>query len=63
MLFFAYGGAFYLGASDMYPGEELALNTNSIVVTFNYRVAALGFLSTGDDNGPGNFGLWDGYSE
>lgn len=25
----------------------------------NYRVGALGFLTTGDDSCRGNFGLWD----
>ena len=28
-------------------------------MTINYRLGALGFLSTGDDVMPGNMGLWD----
>jgi len=30
-----------------------------VVVTINYRVGALGFMSTGDKKLPGNYGLWD----
>ncbi|KAG9471269.1 hypothetical protein GDO78_015336 [Eleutherodactylus coqui] len=62
-----YGGGFLLGGGQganfldnyLYDGEELALRGKVIVVTFNYRVGPLGFLSTGDANGPGNYGLWD----
>ncbi|XP_068104103.1 bile salt-activated lipase-like [Hyperolius riggenbachi] len=62
-----YGGAYLFGSSEganvlnnyLYDGEELALRGNVIVVSFNYRVGPLGFLSTGDANVPGNYGLWD----
>nr|XP_004485292.3 bile salt-activated lipase [Dasypus novemcinctus] len=62
-----YGGAFLMGAGQganflsnyLYDGEEIATRGNVIVVTFNYRVGPLGFLSTGDPNLPGNFGLRD----
>lgn len=37
----------------LYDGEEIATRGNVIVVTFNYRVGPLGFLSTGDANLPG----------
>lgn len=37
----------------LYDGEEIATRGNVIVVTFNYRVGPLGFLSTGDPNLPG----------
>jgi hypothetical protein len=30
-----------------------------ILVTVNYRLGVLGFLSTSDDVMPGNLGLWD----
>ncbi len=33
-----YGGAWYVGTSDMYPGHELALNGDVVVVSFNYRL-------------------------
>ncbi|KAM6169466.1 bile salt-activated lipase-like [Rhynchocyon petersi] len=62
-----YGGAFLMGSGQggnflnnyLYDGEEIATRGNVIVVTFNYRVGPLGFLSTGDANLPGNYGLRD----
>ncbi|NXL95935.1 CEL lipase, partial [Alectura lathami] len=62
-----YGGAFLFGGSQganfldnyLYDGEEIAVRGNVIVVTFNYRLGPLGFLSTGDSNMPGNYGLKD----
>ena len=44
----------------MYNGEYIASNTNTILVTFNYRLGALGFLAYDDGNGEtieGNFGF------
>ena len=38
----------------MYNGEYIANNTNTILVTFNYRLGALGFLAYNND---GNFGF------
>ncbi|XP_064379864.1 bile salt-activated lipase-like [Dromaius novaehollandiae] len=62
-----YGGAFLFGESQgtnyldnyLYDGEEIAVRGNVIVVTINYRLGPLGFLSTGDKNAPGNYGLKD----
>uniref|UniRef100_A0A8C6RJ76 Carboxylic ester hydrolase n=1 Tax=Nannospalax galili TaxID=1026970 RepID=A0A8C6RJ76_NANGA len=67
VMIWIYGGAFLMGAGHganflsiyLYDGEEIATRGNVIVVTFNYRVGPLGFLSTGDDNLPGNYGLRD----
>ncbi|KAK2872426.1 hypothetical protein Q8A67_022323 [Cirrhinus molitorella] len=67
VMVFIYGGAFLLGSSQganlldnyLYDGQEMADRGNVIVVTFNYRVGSLGFLSTGDADAPGNYGLWD----
>jgi para-nitrobenzyl esterase len=43
-----HGGAFYLGsASDaLYDGAKLARRTGAIVIAIEYRLGALGFLST-----------------
>ncbi|XP_046901493.1 bile salt-activated lipase-like [Hypomesus transpacificus] len=62
-----YGGAFLVGGSMganfldnyLYDGKEIADRGNVIVVTVAYRVGTLGFLSSGDASGPGNYGLWD----
>ena len=45
-----YGGGYYSGTSalDLYDGEMLSSFGNVVVVSFNYRVGALGFLATGD---------------
>uniref|UniRef100_A0A3P8WRJ6 Carboxylic ester hydrolase n=1 Tax=Cynoglossus semilaevis TaxID=244447 RepID=A0A3P8WRJ6_CYNSE len=64
---YLFGGAFLLGASNdveflgnsLYDGKETADRGGVIVVTVNYRVGTLGFLSTGDARLPGNYGLWD----
>lgn len=54
-----YGGAYVIGQSKMYSGENLTLVGDVIVVSFNYRVTSLGFLSAGSSKFPGNAGLWD----
>uniref|UniRef100_A0A8C6S9S3 Carboxylic ester hydrolase n=1 Tax=Neogobius melanostomus TaxID=47308 RepID=A0A8C6S9S3_9GOBI len=67
VMVYLFGGAFLLGASNdlevlgqsLYDGVELAERGNVIVVTVNYRVGTLGFLSSGDHRIPGNYGLWD----
>lgn len=61
VMIWIYGGAFLIGSGQganflsnyLYDGEEIATRGNVIVVTFNYRVGPLGFLSTGDPNLPG----------
>lgn len=40
-------------------GPDYFLDYDIIFVTYNYRVGPLGFLSTGDENCPGNSGLKD----
>ncbi|XP_048201627.1 bile salt-activated lipase [Perognathus longimembris pacificus] len=67
VMIWIYGGAFLMGSGHganflsnyLYDGEEIATRGNVIVVTLNYRVGPLGFLSTGDANLPGNYGLRD----
>ncbi|CAH1238965.1 CES2 [Branchiostoma lanceolatum] len=53
------GGFFTSGTGSMYNFTALAAYQDVVVVTINYRLGALGFLSTGDDNAPGNYGLLD----
>ena len=54
-----HGGAFVYGEGRQLPGENLASFANVVVVTMNFRLGALGFLSTDDAEAPGNWGLWD----
>lgn len=57
-----YGGGFYSGSSslDVYDGRFLAYTEKVVVVSMNYRVAALGFLTlNGSSEAPGNVGLLD----
>lgn len=54
-----HGGGFVIGTSSIYPGHITSGYGNVIVVNVNYRLGLFGFLSTGDSNLPGNYGLWD----
>ncbi|XP_066289216.1 fatty acyl-CoA hydrolase precursor, medium chain-like [Branchiostoma lanceolatum] len=54
-----HGGTFELGTGATYNFTALTAYQDVVVVTVNYRLGALGFLSTGDDNAPGNYGLMD----
>nr|XP_023029317.1 cholinesterase [Leptinotarsa decemlineata] len=59
VMMYIHGGDFIHGASNTFPGHILATFYKVVVVTFNYRLGALGFLSTGDVNSPGNYGILD----
>nr|CAH7765715.1 unnamed protein product [Callosobruchus chinensis] len=54
-----HGGAFMVGFSQEFIGDKYIMDKDVIVVSFNYRLGALGFLSTEDDVVPGNNGLKD----
>jgi len=55
-----HGGAFIIGdGNDLVYGADLLVSDNVIVVTLNYRLSSLGFLSTGDSHAQGNYGLKD----
>ncbi|XP_054582941.1 bile salt-activated lipase-like [Eptesicus fuscus] len=67
VMIWIYGGGFLMGSTQElnvfnnyeFEGEEIATRGSVIVVTFNYRLGPLGFLSTGDAHLPGNYGLRD----
>ncbi len=58
-----YGGGLFSGESNDYDGSKLARQGDVIVVTFNYRIGALGFMSHPALNGEGhpfaNYGIMD----
>ncbi|XP_033126556.1 cholinesterase 1-like [Anneissia japonica] len=56
-----HGGSFSfgMGANELYSPVPIVAIGNVIVVTLNYRLGFLGFMSTGDDVVPGNMGLLD----
>ncbi|XP_073981925.1 venom carboxylesterase-6-like [Rhodnius prolixus] len=58
VVIYIHGGAFMFYSSLPYRPEYL-LDKDVILVTFNYRLGALGFLSTEDNVLPGNNGLKD----
>ncbi|XP_036032696.1 neuroligin 4-like [Onychomys torridus] len=56
---YIHGGSYMEGAGNMMDGSVLASYGDVIVVTVNYRLGVLGFLSTGDQAAKGNYGLLD----
>ncbi|ODM91452.1 Venom carboxylesterase-6 [Orchesella cincta] len=57
-IFWIHGGAFAAGSGDDFEGKYF-VDEGVIVVSINYRLGPLGFLSFGDDEVPGNIGLKD----
>ena len=58
-----HGGGFVTGSSTEYPGHVLAAFNDVIVVTFNYRLGILGFLSIPETDFKGNYGMFDQVNE
>ena len=60
VIFFIHGGGYFAGsASPGVYGPEYFMDHGVILVTVNYRLGPLGFLSLGDSELPGNQALWD----
>ncbi|KAH1023769.1 hypothetical protein HUJ05_003371 [Dendroctonus ponderosae] len=61
VMFFIFGGGFREGnSSKLFYGPDFLMERgNVILVTFNYRLGAFGFISTEDEVLPGNAGLKD----
>lgn len=58
---FIHPGGFYGGSahSDQFGPQYLIARDDIVLVTINYRLSLLGFLSTGTKEAPGNNGLKD----
>ncbi|KAH6927709.1 hypothetical protein HPB50_007403 [Hyalomma asiaticum] len=56
-----HGTDFQWGDSGLFlhDGGNFAALTDTIFVSFNYRLNVFGFLSAGNEELPGNWGLWD----
>ncbi|XP_013930090.1 PREDICTED: neuroligin-2-like, partial [Thamnophis sirtalis] len=54
VMLFIHGGSYMEGTGNMFDGSVLAAYGNVIVVTLNYRLGVLGFMSTGDQSAKGN---------
>ena len=55
-----HGGAFVSGSGTFWDyGPQYFMDHGVILVTMNYRLGPLGFLSTATGELPGNLGLWD----
>ncbi|XP_047392993.1 neuroligin-4, X-linked isoform X1 [Sciurus carolinensis] len=59
VMVYIHGGSYMEGTGNMIDGSILASYGNVIVITLNYRLGILGFLSTGDQAAKGNYGLLD----
>lgn len=58
VIFWIHGGAFQFG-SGMVNKAKFLMDRDVVLVTINYRLGPLGFLSTEDEIVPGNMGLKD----
>ncbi|XP_066997937.2 juvenile hormone esterase [Anabrus simplex] len=60
VIVWVHGGSFYAGHGGInITAPQFLLDQDITLVTFNYRLGPLGFLSTGDSALPGNYGLKD----
>lgn len=61
VIFWIHGGGFLIGtgADPNFDGGNMASRGDVVLVTINYRLSTLGFLSMDDGETNGNFGLAD----
>ncbi|XP_043250756.1 esterase E4-like [Colletes gigas] len=59
MVFIHPGGFYGFSGQSLLFGPQYLLDKDIVLVTINYRLGALGFLSTGENLAPGNMGLKD----
>ncbi|KAJ0181320.1 hypothetical protein K1T71_003405 [Dendrolimus kikuchii] len=59
VLVYIHGGAFQMGFGNLLTTKNLMKTRKMVIVTFNYRLGAHGFLCLGTKDVPGNAGLKD----
>ncbi|KAK3101947.1 hypothetical protein FSP39_007555 [Pinctada imbricata] len=59
VMIWIHGGGWEIGQATMYDGSLIATVGDVIVVTINYRLGFFGFMTTLNDQFPGNYGLYD----
>ena len=59
LVFFHPGGYYSFSGQSFYFGPQYLMDKDIVLVTVNYRLGTLGFISTGDSLAPGNLGLKD----
>ncbi|PIO25074.1 hypothetical protein AB205_0164110, partial [Aquarana catesbeiana] len=59
VMVFIHGGGLIMGGAMMFEGSALSAYENVIIVSIQYRLGIMGFLSSGDSQAPGNYGFLD----
>ncbi|CAM1332683.1 Ces3 (predicted), partial [Pycnogonum litorale] len=59
VMVFIHGESHEWNSGNPYNGSVLASVGNVVVVTINYRLGVLGFLTTNDETARGNYGIFD----
>lgn len=59
IVYFHSGGFYSVSSVSFWTGPQYFTDQDIVLVTVNYRLGSLGFLSTGDKESPGNYGLKD----
>ncbi|KAM8947586.1 fatty acyl-CoA hydrolase precursor, medium chain-like [Pelodytes ibericus] len=59
VMVFIHGGGLTVGSATMYDGSSLSAYENVVVVPIQYRLGIQGFLCTGNEEAPGNYGFLD----
>lgn len=60
VVIYIHGGEFMESSGDTdVLGPEFYIEENVVYVSLNYRLGVFGFLNSGDQNSPGNYGLKD----
>ena len=58
VMVYIHGGGYEAGSPVVSPGDALPM-WEVVLVTIQYRLGPFGFISTGDDTAPGNYGMLD----